>query len=340
MDLIDCAFSARSLEWCSPPCRKLVLKRIRAKVRKRLGDRFQFTGNLCYIGDGSRWGAHVQRSLASEMGGRAKVILDGNALYKENAQEAIDHVWEGCSAVFVMPSLVTETVILSAMKTASVFTINWDDLRNLSTNNWWTKCIFPYVDCCLSQDPSSARKYAGMGINWLFFPEGGHWEPAGQKKPYTLSLVHIGELSGSKGRMAKMIAKRLGPALDLHGPGSGRGPIEPEKAGELYRGASASLALSGCGWDMNRTHLKCRHFEIPAAGGLMLAQYTPELEELFEIGKEILTFKTADEAASKFHWILKNPVEAEKIRRQGHERARNHTWAKRFADILLELDER
>lgn len=76
-------------------------------------------------------------------------------------------------------------------------------------------------------------------------------------------------------------------------------------------------------------------FEVPMSGGLYLTQDNPELSLVYEVGKEILTYKNGKDCAEKTKWLLANPEEAAKIREAGRKRAlKDHTWEKRFEKIF------
>ena len=334
---LDQLYALRSREWFSPPDRHTVLQRVKSGVLKRLGDNFVFDRKFCYFGQGNRalWERHLRGSITGEANA---CFIDGSIWCKngQNEHDIADNA-RRCSAIFLYPFEGMEKVARISSKFAAVFAINWDDHLGWSRHRWWQN-VLRYCDCGLSQNPSSARKYAGMGINWLYFPEAGHYESEPLTDKLRPALVNVGSISHSKGREALAIAKALGSELELYGPDTKNGIIAPELCGNLYRSTAASLALSGCGWASWITHLKCRHFEIPCAGGLMIAQDTPGLEKLYKVDQDILTFQTAKEAAAKFHWVLEHPKEAMDIRKRGHERAREHTWARRFADLLAELE--
>lgn len=87
----------------------------------------------------------------------------------------------------------------------------------------------------------------------------------------------------------------------------------------------------------NRDKHTCRTFEIPACGGLLLAERTPEHSELFEDGETALLFSTTDELISKARWALANSAGAQKIAQQGHEliiKSERNTYEARASDIL------
>ena len=78
-----------------------------------------------------------------------------------------------------------------------------------------------------------------------------------------------------------------------------------------------------------------RTFEICMSGNFQLMQYTPCVEEYFEIDKEIVCWKTKKELFEKISYYLKKEDEREKIAKAGYKRAlENHTWTKRAKNII------
>jgi len=62
---------------------------------------------------------------------------------------------------------------------------------------------------------------------------------------------------------------------------------------------------------------------------------TEEIKEFYEAGKEIDTYKSPEELASKAAYYLERPDEAEQLREAGYRRAiRDHTWEKRFRELF------
>jgi spore maturation protein CgeB len=78
-----------------------------------------------------------------------------------------------------------------------------------------------------------------------------------------------------------------------------------------------------------------RTYEIPACGGFMLHERTPEVLELFEEGKEIACFGAAEEMAEKIDYYLEHPEERRAIAVAGHERCvPAYSYENRMAKIL------
>ena len=64
-------------------------------------------------------------------------------------------------------------------------------------------------------------------------------------------------------------------------------------------------------------------------------QDNPEISLVYEVGKEIVTYRDEIDCAKKIEYLLNHPEEAEKIRRAGRGRAlRDHTWEKRVEKVF------
>ena len=91
--------------------------------------------------------------------------------------------------------------------------------------------------------------------------------------------------------------------------------------------------------DINRLYqmdiVPMRIFDIMACGGFVLAEYSRELGEIFEIGKEVETYRTLDELISKAAYYLDHRDEALEIAKRGREAVRkNHTISMRVNHML------
>jgi spore maturation protein CgeB len=83
--------------------------------------------------------------------------------------------------------------------------------------------------------------------------------------------------------------------------------------------------------------LKARLFQAVGAGAMVLNEYTPELEDLFDIGKEMVAFEfgNLEELRDKLSWYLSHDTERRRIARAGYERGRKqHTFTARIQQIL------
>jgi spore maturation protein CgeB len=84
--------------------------------------------------------------------------------------------------------------------------------------------------------------------------------------------------------------------------------------------------------------LNCRAFEIAGAGGLQLIEYRPAIENCFEIGKEVLSFRNLDELKAHLDRARRFPADAVRIREAGARRAlAEHTYHARLNRVLALL---
>lgn len=63
-----------------------------------------------------------------------------------------------------------------------------------------------------------------------------------------------------------------------------------------------------------------------------------ELEEFYEIGKEIVCYTGPEDLAEKIKYYLAHETERETIRKAGYDRClRDHTWQKRFQTVFQQI---
>ncbi|ETR64862.1 MAG: hypothetical protein OMM_15232, partial [Candidatus Magnetoglobus multicellularis str. Araruama] len=82
-----------------------------------------------------------------------------------------------------------------------------------------------------------------------------------------------------------------------------------------------------------------RLFEATGCGALLITDYKDNLDELFEIGKEVIAYHSPEECVELIKYYLNHPDEAQKIARAGQERTlRDHSYSlrmKQTSEILL-----
>ena len=123
------------------------------------------------------------------------------------------------------------------------------------------------------------------------------------------------------------------------------GPVSDEQYVALFSESRISLGFLILG-DTHRTsrplrQIRLREFEAPMAGAFYVTGWLDEIAIHYEIGTEIVCYRSRDELVDLSRYYLANDTEREKIRRAGYERARrDHTWRRRFEDLFAELRRR
>jgi hypothetical protein len=142
------------------------------------------------------------------------------------------------------------------------------------------------------------------------------------------------------------------------------GSIKPERKTmiEQLRHAGVSISLFGAGWpntqwvddpnavfrstqinlgigfatpSLTLTTVKGRDFECPGVGACYLTTYNWELPLHYELGKEILCYRSVEELIEIYAYYRRRPEDCLKIAQAAWRRcAAEHTWEKRFRRIF------
>lgn len=122
------------------------------------------------------------------------------------------------------------------------------------------------------------------------------------------------------------------------------GPSLPiAKLVETYSESRISLGFSTCGHARYRDKAKIRQihlrdFEAPMSRAFYFVEDQEELNEFYDIGREIVTYQSREDLLEKIRYYLSHPDEAERIRDAGHHRAkRDHTWVRRFQQLFRQI---
>jgi glycosyltransferase involved in cell wall biosynthesis len=84
-----------------------------------------------------------------------------------------------------------------------------------------------------------------------------------------------------------------------------------------------------------------RDFEATMCGSFLCTQYSEEINELFEVGKEVICYHNEHDLAEKINYYNINIEQREQIAKAGrHRTLHNHTWEKRFINFFDFLDVR
>ena len=78
-----------------------------------------------------------------------------------------------------------------------------------------------------------------------------------------------------------------------------------------------------------------RLFEATGMGSLLLTDKKNNLNKLFEIDKEIVTYSCKEEALEKVKYLLENPKKLSEIALAGQERTlKDHTYEIRMKELI------
>jgi spore maturation protein CgeB len=214
--------------------------------------------------------------------------------------------------------------------------IGWfldDEVRFDYYSKWW----IPRLDYFVTNDPEAVRKYREIGA-WATqatctgLPVTRDWK---EKETYDISFV--GSIRADRGNYMTTLRERNIP-VDIFGLASGRF-VSYDEMLRIFGMSKVNLNFSRT-YDGLRLGIKARVFEVCLAGGFLLTEYVPSIENFFEIGKEIDCFRDKEEMVEKIRYYLGHDAERRAIAHAGWERACNqysasHVVARVFAEIEL-----
>jgi spore maturation protein CgeB len=114
-----------------------------------------------------------------------------------------------------------------------------------------------------------------------------------------------------------------------------RGEAQGQDAVKIYNASKISLNIHDtfqCNTSVNN-----RTFQILASGGFELVDDRERLYRLFDVGRDLATYHSTDEAAQRVTYFLAHPEEREAIRHRGQQKSALHSATHRAQFILEEL---
>ena len=238
----------------------------------------------------------------------------------------------------------------------------------------FSKYYAPYFSWVATTDSQAVKKYHKIGYknviktqwacnHFLYKPI----DLATVYKVYDASFV--GQPHGDRKKVIEKI-KRAGIEVKCWGEGWPSGRISQDKMLEIFSQSKINLNLTKSSGVINwktplkiflhkkggkiklaapkrwlsnlrsilgqrREQIKGRNFEIPGCGGFLLTGYADNLEDYYEIGKEIVIYKDTNDLINKIKYYLEHDEERETIAQAGYRRTlRDHTYEKRFNEIF------
>ena len=224
-----------------------------------------------------------------------------------------------------------------------VVSICWDD----TTSFWGLRQKGVYrgngplvrdIDVMWTASRAACTRYLVAGARPIFMPE-GEWPEffRPRESERDIDVLFIGTNFGYRRGYIEFL-RRHGITVKAHGSGWGTEPVSDREMVELYGRSRIVLGFAGVGPSRHFRSLKGRDFEIPMAGALYLREYSRDIDECFEVGREIMCFDSPAECLQRVRQLLADEEEAERIRQAGQQRAlRDHTWEKRYDHLFRDV---
>jgi radical SAM superfamily enzyme YgiQ (UPF0313 family)/SAM-dependent methyltransferase/predicted SAM-dependent methyltransferase len=201
------------------------------------------------------------------------------------------------------------------------------------------------LDIIISSLPHFAERFRARGITSYYQPlafEPRVLDSLGEMER-DIKISFVGGISPSHSQglaLLEYLARRT--PITFHGYGADQLPqdsaIAPKHGGEAWGRRMFSL-LRRSQITVNR-HIdiaennanNMRLFEATGCGALLITDYKDNLSDLFEIGKEVVAYRSPEECLALINYYGAHPDEAAAIARAGQERTlRDHRYSQRMA---------
>jgi hypothetical protein len=255
----------------------------------------------------------------------------------EHRKRPIDIMVAYLSSSHVAPEVIRAIAGLGIVTCA----FHWDDrlsFRGRMVGGRWTgpAPLAAAYDLNLTNATASLVKYfveGGLAIFWPLAANPDHFRPL--DCPFEFDVSFIGGCYGQRPIFINYL-RRQGFHVEAFGRGWPNGPLTEQEMIEVYARSRLNLGISGVGFSMKETCLKGRDFEVPMCGALYLTSEQPDLHRVFDVGREVVSYRNKEECSDRIRNLLARPEECTRIRQAARQRClREHTWERRFQDLFV-----
>ena len=220
-----------------------------------------------------------------------------------------------------------------------IATFHWDDRlhfygRKVGNQYSGPVSVCREYDLNLTNSTKALVKYHALGANAIFWPEAAnpdHFKPVDEGFMYDVSFV--GAKYGTRSRLISFLREN-GIIVSTFGPGWSEGKLTSEEMVRLYSRSRINLGFGYIGSTSSQC-LKGRDFEVPSCGALYLTSHHADLDKVYRVGVEIMTYNSFQDCLNKINDLLNNPDRCNSIRKNARERVlADHTWEKRIESII------
>jgi glycosyl transferase family 1 len=190
------------------------------------------------------------------------------------------------------------------------------------------------VDLTLQTTPEYVPRYLVEGHPATFWPFGSDpslFAPA-TVKDYDVSFV--GNNYGWRGELIQQISA-AGIEVHCFGRGFPNGHIGASEVARVLGRSKIVLGVGTVAHSRRIVTLKLRDVDGPMSGSLYVTTHNPDLSALYDIGREIVTYRSPRECIRLLQYYLSHDAERQAIAAAGRARAaRDHTWRQRIVRAL------
>lgn len=258
-----------------------------------------------------------------------------------HSQSPVDLVFSGFSGWHISPQAIAEINGLGMITCAYC----WDDklgFKGSYTGGRYSGVVdvAKAYDLNLTNAPVSLVKYFVEGALAMFWPEAANpdfFRPL--NLPFEYDVSFVGACYGQRPLLIEYL-KKNGINVKAFGPGWPQSSfISNDKMVEIAAKSRVNLGFGGIGYSGKEMCLKSRDFELPMCGALYLTTYHKDLDLVYDLNEEIVTYAGKEDCVKKIKWLLGHPQSCQQIRKCARARClKSHTWEERFTDLLTVLN--
>lgn len=226
--------------------------------------------------------------------------------------------------------------VLREISGLGTVTIGWgcdDHWRFDDFSSHWAKVYDRWVTTA----SSAIERFEGIGVGdriiksqWACATNIYH--PMYMKRDVDLSF--IGQPHSNRRQILESIGRH---GIQVVAVGHGWGPNSRVTIGavvELFNRSKVNLNLSNSSTSTH-SQIKGRVFEVTGCRSLLLTDMADDLEQYFEIGKELVAYDSLEELIEKARFYAEHDEERERIAAAAYDRVmREHTWHHRYDSIF------
>jgi len=231
----------------------------------------------------------------------------------------------------------TETLL--ELRKTSIALITWTTDDSFKFNRV-SKYIGPLYDAISTTYEYRLADYARCGIQGAYLTQwaaNSHWlKPPTPASYCNYGVTFIGAMYGNRAEIVQTL-KSMGIEVTCYGFNWPNGPIPTEEIPGIMNSSIISLNFSGgfLADGNNAQQIKARTFEVPGAGGFLLTEDAPGLDQYYALGQEIGVYRSTAELAEKIRYYLNNPSERDGVAQAGYKRTAScHTYEQRLSGLL------
>lgn len=230
-----------------------------------------------------------------------------------------------CDAILLLENYPTGDWLpdISSSKKPKIF---WSIDSHCVLHNHIAMCHRFKIDLVLNSTRSYIQDFENNGIRSVWFPNCYPSDLIGPRDCPKSGVGFCGNIV-NRGEYISKLMNDVGMKFDQM------------IIGERMVRAVNSYAI---GWNRNmRNDINYRTFETMGCRTFLLTNFTDGLDELFDIGKHLITYDTYGDCVDKIRYYLNHESERETIASAGHEHVRVHhtfdTRARQFIDLIKGL---